>query len=98
MAIDPSSPKEDRDDHSKPSCFNIVTLTPYGSDLEAESIAEALAEKAGRSDCANSSTNEIAERRSSAKVRTMIGIETSTSFCARLKASIEDRDWPWLLA
>ena len=83
MARAPNTPKADLEVHSKPFSFNIVTLTAYGNDRDAWSMLEALVEKADLSDCENSSTKEMAGRRSSVNVRAMIGSELSMSRCDR---------------
>ena len=83
MARDPNTPKADRELHSKPFSFNIVTLTAYGNERDAWSMLEALVEKADLSDGENSSTKEIAARRSSVNVSAMIGSEMSMSRCDR---------------
>ena len=83
MARDPNTPKADLEVHSKPFPFNMVTLTAYGSDREAWSMVEAFVEKADLSDGENSSTKEMAGRRSSVNVSAMIGSELSISRCDR---------------
>ena len=62
---DPNNPKADLEVQSKPFSFNMVTLTAYGNDRDACSMLEALVEKADLSDGENSSTKEMAGRRSS---------------------------------
>ena len=57
----------------------MVTLTAYGNDRDAWSMLEALVEKADLADCENSSTKEMAGRRSSVNVSAMIGSELSMS-------------------
>src|SRR5258706_1818163 len=57
---DPTRPNEDREVHSSPSSFRITTLTAYGKDREASSIAGALLENTDRSCSEKISTKEIA--------------------------------------
>ena len=83
MTRDPNNPKADLEVQSKPFSFNMVTLTAYGNDRDAWSMLEALVEKADRSDGENSSTKEMAGRRSSVNVSAMIGSELSISRCDR---------------
>jgi hypothetical protein len=47
--MEPTSPKEEREVHSSPLSFNIVTLTAKGSDRTAWSTVVAFVEKVGRS-------------------------------------------------
>jgi hypothetical protein len=83
MARDPNTPKADLEVHSKPFSFKMVALTAYGNDRDAWSMLEALVENADLSDDENSSTKEIAARRSSVNVSAMIGSELSMSRCDR---------------
>lgn len=83
MASDPNNPKADRELHSNPLSFNMMTLTEYGNERDAASMLEALVENADLCDVENNSTKEIAARRSSEYVSAMIGSETSMSRCDR---------------